>query len=333
MLIHAENIHQETKTVAREYDPHKLSSPRVYLFSMVVFIALVGFLVLILYRQILEAFVTNPGLNGLILGVLLVGILLAVLQVVRLMPEVSWVNSFRTGAYAAGKARKPVLLAPMAQLLGDTSKDVALSSISSQSILDSIGNRLDERRDISRYLISLLVFLGLLGCDSGADRSNTTTPPSAQSALDIDTQQTLAQARLGFITRIITTGPSTGPPATPPDNTFELIHYPSTVGPLAAYVTPDPGDGAKRPAIIWITGGDNNTIGDVWSPRPRDNDQSASAFRNAGVVMMFPSQRGGNDNPGRREGFLGEVDDILAARDQLKASGARVLGRGWEELW
>ncbi len=149
--------------MAREYDPHKLSSPSVYLLSMLVFIALVGFLVLILYRQILAAFVTNPGLNGLILGVLLVGILLAVLQVVRLMPEVSWVNSFRTGAYAAGKARKPVLLAPMAQMLGDTSKDVALSSISSQSILDSIGNRLDERRDISRYLISLLVFLGLLG--------------------------------------------------------------------------------------------------------------------------------------------------------------------------
>lgn len=147
--------------MAREYDPHKLSSPRVYLFSMLIFIALVCFLAMILYRQIFEAFSTNPGLNGLILGVLLVGILLAFMQVIRLMPEVAWVNSFRRGK-AAERRRKPVLLAPMEAMFGDQS-DVALSTGSTQSILDSIGNRLDERREISRYLISLLVFLGLLG--------------------------------------------------------------------------------------------------------------------------------------------------------------------------
>ena len=147
--------------MAREYDPHRLSSPRVYLFSMLIFIALVAFLAMILYRQIFEAFSTNPGLNGLILGVLLVGILLAFMQVIRLMPEVSWVNSFRRGQ-AGERKRKPVLLAPMEAMLGGRS-DVALSTGSTQSILDSIGNRLDERREISRYLISLLVFLGLLG--------------------------------------------------------------------------------------------------------------------------------------------------------------------------
>ncbi|MFD0915144.1 flagellar motor protein MotA [Pseudahrensia aquimaris] len=148
--------------VAREYDPHRLSSPRVYLLSMVIFIALVTFLVLILYRQISEAFITNPGLNGLILGVLVVGVLLAFLQVIRLMPEVSWVNSFRQ-RNASGKVRDPVLLAPMAALFKASGDEVALSTVSSQSILDSIGNRLDERREISRYLIGLLVFLGLLG--------------------------------------------------------------------------------------------------------------------------------------------------------------------------
>ena len=148
--------------MAREYDPHRLSSPRVYLLSMVIFIALVTFLVLILYRQISEAFVTNPGLNGLIIGVLVVGVLLAFLQVIRLMPEVSWVNSFRLGTPKA-KSRDPVLLAPMAALLKASGDEVALSTISSQSILDSVGNRLDERREISRYLIGLLVFLGLLG--------------------------------------------------------------------------------------------------------------------------------------------------------------------------
>lgn len=147
--------------MAREYDPLKLSSPQVYLFSMLIFTALVSFLVLILYRQIFENFSTNPGLNGLILGVLFVGIILAFLQVIRLIPEVWWVNSFLQGT-SDELRRKPVLLSPMEVMLGGKS-EVALSTGSTQSILDSIGNRLDERREISRYLISLLVFLGLLG--------------------------------------------------------------------------------------------------------------------------------------------------------------------------
>ena len=89
------------------------------------------------------------------------------------------------------------------------------------------------------------------------------------------------------------------------------------MGPLAAYLSLDPQDGSRHPAIIWITGGDCNSIGDVWSSSPRGNDQTAAAYRNAGVLMMFPSLRGGNDNPGRHEGFYGEVDDVLAAYDYL----------------
>lgn len=128
---------------------------------------------------------------------------------------------------------------------------------------------------------------------------------------------TLADARKGFVTNIVSSGESAGPPDNPAGSDFDLIRFPSPVGPLAAYLTRDPGDGRKRPAIVWITGGDNNSIGDVWSPSDRSNDQSACAFRKAGIVMMFPSQRGGNDNPGRREGFCGEADDILAATDFL----------------
>ena len=149
--------------MAREFDPHKLSNPSVFLFSMVIFLIIVGFLAAVLYLQILTAFVTNPGLNGLILGVLLVGILLALVQVLRLIPEVSWVNSFRRGNPDLDTGREPVLLAPMKALLGQTGNDVTISTTSMRSILDSIGNRLDESRDISRYLIGLLVFLGLLG--------------------------------------------------------------------------------------------------------------------------------------------------------------------------
>ena len=92
-------------------------------------------------------------------------------------------------------------------------------------------------------------------------------------------------------------------------------------GALKAYLTPDPGDGKKHPAIIWITGGDCNTIGDVWSDSPRDNDQTAASYRKAGIVMMFPSLRGGNDNPGVKEGFLSEVDDVLDAMKYLEKQG------------
>ncbi|APH69971.1 MotA/TolQ/ExbB proton channel family protein [Aquibium oceanicum] len=141
-----------------QYDPHKLSSPQVFLLSMLIFLAIAGFVAAILYRQISTAFATNPGLNGLILGVLAVGILLAFNQVIRLFREVRWVNSFRAGQ----ETRNPVLLAPMKALLSRSSA-TALSTSSMRSILDSIATRLDESRDISRYLIGLLVFLGLLG--------------------------------------------------------------------------------------------------------------------------------------------------------------------------
>lgn len=149
--------------MAREYDPHKLSSPRVFLLSMIIFIIIVGFLAMILYRQLYSAFVTNPGLNGLIIGVLLIGMLLGLGQVIRLMPEVSWVNRFRQGSIDLDAGRDPVLLAPMAALMGEQREGMSVSTDSMRSILDSIGNRLDESREVSRYLIGLLVFLGLLG--------------------------------------------------------------------------------------------------------------------------------------------------------------------------
>lgn len=141
-----------------DYDLRTLSSPQVFLFSMLIFLIIAGFVAAILYRQISSAFQTNPGLNGLIVGVLAVGILLAFSQVIRLFREVRWVNSFRAGT----EANEPVLLAPMKALIGRSST-MALSPASMRSILDSIATRLDESRDISRYLIGLLVFLGLLG--------------------------------------------------------------------------------------------------------------------------------------------------------------------------
>jgi acetyl esterase/lipase len=127
----------------------------------------------------------------------------------------------------------------------------------------------------------------------------------------------LLVARRGFKTTLVPNKGAKESPEQAPPKIFHTITYPAPAGNTAAYLSPDPRDGKKHPAIIWITGGDCNSIGDVWSPAPRANDQTASAFRKAGIIMMFPSLRGGNDNPGLKEGFLGEVEDVLAAAEFL----------------
>jgi hypothetical protein len=130
---------------------------------MVIFLVIVAFVVAILFQPAVDAFMGNPPLNGLIVGVLLIGILLSFRQVTRLFPEVRWVNTFRIAEPGIEVNRPPVLLAPMASLLGDRIGRMPISTQTMRSILDSIQMRLDENRDISRYLTGLLVFLGLLG--------------------------------------------------------------------------------------------------------------------------------------------------------------------------
>ena len=149
--------------MAKELDPLKLSSPSIFLFRMAIFIVLGGLIAFLLYKQIQVAFMANPGLNSLILGVLFIGIVLALRQVVRLYPEISWVNNFRLADPGLAVERPPVLLAPMAAILGSRVGRMAVSPQLMRSILDSIATRLDEARDISRYMTGLLVFLGLLG--------------------------------------------------------------------------------------------------------------------------------------------------------------------------
>jgi len=149
--------------MASELDPLKLSSPRIFLVRMLVFLVLCALVVVVLYKQIIFAFMANPGLNGLIVGALIIGILLSFRQVIRLFPEVNWVNSFRLADPGLAVERPPVLLAPMAALLGDRMGRMAISSTMMRGILDSIATRLDEARDLSRYMTGLLIFLGLLG--------------------------------------------------------------------------------------------------------------------------------------------------------------------------
>ncbi len=143
-----------------ERDPYSLSSPRIFLLRIVVFLILAAFVALILYRQIATAFLANPGLNSLILAVMAIGIFLGLRQVVQLFPEIRWVNAMRRGL--AYQVQPPVLLAPMARLMGQDGYRT-ISTVTLRAILDSIGTRLDESREIARYLTGLLVFLGLLG--------------------------------------------------------------------------------------------------------------------------------------------------------------------------
>ncbi|HKG77508.1 MAG TPA: MotA/TolQ/ExbB proton channel family protein [Beijerinckiaceae bacterium] len=142
-----------------------LTRPRIYLVRMAVFLVLAGFLAFILHRQIWTAFLANPGLNALIGGVMLIGVVLAVRQVWRLFREVRWVNALRRDPeHATVQAQPvPVLLAPMAALLANRTSRLGLTMATMRSLLDSVAARLDESREILRYLVGLLVFLGLLG--------------------------------------------------------------------------------------------------------------------------------------------------------------------------
>src|ERR1700693_1125983 len=146
-----------------DIDPFKVSSPRIFLVRMLLFLIIVALIGVILYQQILNAFAANPGLNSLIIIVLMIGIIFAFRQVIRLFPEVAWVNSFRLADPGLAVERSPTLLAPMATMLGDRMGRTSMSPQTMRTLMDSIANRLDEARDISRSMTGLLVFLGLLG--------------------------------------------------------------------------------------------------------------------------------------------------------------------------
>jgi methyl-accepting chemotaxis protein len=156
---------------------------------MIIMLIIAAFLALVLYRTVAIAFMANPGLNGVIIAALLIGIILAFRQVFRLFPEIRWVNTFRVAEPGIEVQRAPVLLAPMATLLGDRIGRMAISTATMRSILDSIQMRLDEDREISRYLVSLLIFLGLLGTFWGLLQT-VTAVGSTIGSLDISSGNT-----------------------------------------------------------------------------------------------------------------------------------------------
>ncbi len=147
-----------------------MTRPNSYLIRMAIFLIAVGALVALLYPSLLPIFDSNPALNGLILGVMGFGILWNLLQVHRLTTEVNWLETYQNDRPNLASAANPRLLAPMASMLGSRDdhgsgekRRLTLSAGAMRSLLDGIASRLDEGRELSRYMTGLLIFLGLLG--------------------------------------------------------------------------------------------------------------------------------------------------------------------------
>lgn len=141
-----------------------MSNPKHSLFWMAVYLAAVAAVCALLFIPLREAFMANWGFNSLILAVLAIGLAINVRQVLVLGPEITWIKLFRTGETGLSVADEPRLLKPLARHLQGRRKDrFRLSALALRTVLDGIRARLDESREVSRYMIGLLIFLGLLG--------------------------------------------------------------------------------------------------------------------------------------------------------------------------
>ena len=142
-----------------------MTMPQRFLTRMLLFLVIVAAAVSLLFPPLRSAFMANAVLNGVILGVLFFGIFYIFRTVTMLRGEVAWIEEFRRDQAAVSVQAPPRLLAPMATMLGERERTdrLSLSTVAMRTLLDGVGARLDESREISRYMIGLLVFLGLLG--------------------------------------------------------------------------------------------------------------------------------------------------------------------------
>ncbi len=163
----------------------------------------------------------------------------------------------------------------------------------------------------SRFAYCLVLLL-VVGCSS-----EPLPPTPAVSLPSSPAQRGLLAERAGHTTRLIVQERDDESPVEPPAELFQLVQYDGPLGKMNAYLgVTDPAE--KRPAIIWLTGGFSNGISPLaWEEVPAENDQSARQYREAGLVMMYPTRRGGSGSPGHVEVLYGEVDDVIAAGEWL----------------
>ena len=141
----------------------RMTDPRSYMLRMVVILAVTLIIIGLLFNQLASAFSGNLALNSVIVATALIGVAFIFRQTWRLVPEAKWLSDIQKTNTISQSAPRPVLLATVHVMLSDASEDGQLSALSLRSVLDGVAARLDEAREISRYFIGLLVFLGLLG--------------------------------------------------------------------------------------------------------------------------------------------------------------------------
>jgi hypothetical protein len=171
----------------------QFSQPVRQIVSMLIVLGLVAAVAVLLFPHVKPVFLASIYLNVFIVFVFLVGILACFWQVASLISSVSWIEGFALDVPGADFARPPRLLAPLAAMLSERRARRALTSSSTRSILDSVGTRIEEQRDLTRYLINLLIFLGLLGTFYGlstvvpavVNTIRTLAPQEGQSAVEV----------------------------------------------------------------------------------------------------------------------------------------------------
>lgn len=166
----------------RTFERH-FTQPYRQILTMLVVLALVGAGAYVAYPKVAPVFLANPYLNGFIGFVFVIGVLACFLQVFQLVSSVSWIEGFAHDRPGHKFTKAPRLLASLAALLRKKGARTQLGASSSRSILDSVATRIDEARDITRYIVNLLIFLGLLGTFYGL----ATTVPAV-----VDTIRSLA---------------------------------------------------------------------------------------------------------------------------------------------
>ena len=139
------------------------SQPLRQIILMLLALGLAGGVTLLALPQVLPVFEANPYLNGFIVFVFAVGVLATFWQIYQMMRSVRWIEAFAADVAEREGVRPPSLLTPLATLLSSRGRGRQISSGSARSILDSVAQRIDEEREITRYIVSLLIFLGLLG--------------------------------------------------------------------------------------------------------------------------------------------------------------------------
>ncbi|MGH1425523.1 MAG: biopolymer transporter ExbB [Pseudooceanicola sp.] len=177
----------------------QFSQPVRQIISMLIVLALTGIGVVFAAPSVLPVFEANPYLNGFIAFVFVIGVIACFWQVAQLVSSVRWIESFAAERAEVDGARAPRLLTPLATLLRSRSKRMQIASSSATSILESVATRIDEAREITRYIVNLLIFLGLLGTFYGL----ATTVPAL-----VDTIRSLApedgEAGVAVFNRLMT---------------------------------------------------------------------------------------------------------------------------------